>query len=98
MADGKGTQMNTSKLIVYGAAWCPDVTLARRYLDRHGVAYVYRDIDAEPAAMQSLLDLRGEAWVIPTIVLPNGTILDNPSIRELAERLGRPNRKAHHRL
>lgn len=81
-----------SDMIMYGAAWCPDVAMARRYLARHGVDYVYRDIDRDPNAMDELLALRGKAWVVPTLIMPDGTVLDNPSVRELADRLGRPRR------
>ncbi|MGC9468385.1 MAG: glutaredoxin family protein [Anaerolineae bacterium] len=77
-----------SSLVLFGAVWCPDVLMTRAYLDRQGIAYVYRDIDRDPDAMATLLELRGEAWVVPTLVLANGTVLDNPSRRELARRLG----------
>lgn len=80
-------------LIVYGAAWCPDVFMARRYLDRHGVAYDYRDIDKDPEAKAALFDIAGEDWLIPMVVMPDGEILQNPSVRELANKLGRPPRK-----
>lgn len=93
MTDTTPTASDATQIIVYGAAWCPDVTLARKYLDRHGVTYVYRDIDEDPEASKALLALRGADWVVPTIVMPDETILDNPSIRELANRLGRPPRK-----
>jgi hypothetical protein len=40
-----------------------------------------------------LLELRGKDWVVPTLILADGTILDDPSIRDLADLLGRPKRK-----
>jgi mycoredoxin len=86
------TESKGGEIIVYGAAWCPDVTMARRYLDRHGVAYTYRDIDSDEMK-QALVALRGADWVVPTIVMPDGTVLDNPPIRQLANLLGRPRRK-----
>ena len=73
---------------MYGAMWCPDVRRAQVFLDRHDVSYVYRDIDRDEGAMDELLELRGKAWVVPTVVLSDGTILDNPSRRELAKILG----------
>jgi len=80
-------------LIMYGAGWCPDVILAKRFLDRRDVVYDYRDIDTE-AYKQELLDLRGKAWVVPTFVLPDGEMLDNPSMRDLADKLGLPKRRS----
>ncbi len=77
-----------SAIVVFGARWCPAVVRMRAYLDRQDVDYVYRDIDRDPGAMDELLELRGKAWVVPTVVLPDGTVLDNPSPRKLARQLG----------
>jgi mycoredoxin len=76
---------DNAEIIMYGAIWCPDVRRARAYLDRQEVHYLYRDIDRDDGAMDELLELRGKAWVVPTLVLPNGRVLDNPSRRELAQ-------------
>jgi mycoredoxin len=66
------------KLIVYGARWCADVHLTRAHLNRLGIEYDYRDIDRDAGAMDELFALRGKAWVVPTLLLPDGTVLDNP--------------------
>ena len=73
---------------MYGAAWCPDVARTRRYLDRHSVAHTYRDIDEESEAMAALLELRGKDWVVPTLILADGTVLDDPPLRDLARLVG----------
>ena len=87
------TDPNPDKTLrVYGAQWCPDVTLAHRYLDRHGVDYHNCDIDQNPACKAALERLCGEDWVVPTFVFPDGTVMANPSIRDLADKLGRPPR------
>jgi glutaredoxin len=88
------THPNTGDTLrVYGAMWCPDVTLALRYLDRHGVNYRYCDIDKDPEAKAALFNLSGDDWLIPTLVFPDGTVMANPSIRDVADKLGRPPRK-----
>lgn len=85
-------EKTSAEIIMYGTAWCPDVARTRRYLDRHDIDYTYRDIDEEPEAMTALLGLRGKDWVVPTLVLADGTVLDDPSVRDLAALLGRPER------
>ncbi|MCJ7549734.1 MAG: glutaredoxin family protein [Anaerolineae bacterium] len=85
-------EKSSPEFVVYGTGWCPDVARTRRYLDKHDVAYTYRDIDEEPEAMATLLELRGKAWVVPTLVFEDGTILDDPSVRDLADLLGSPKR------
>ncbi len=81
------------KLLVYGARWCPDVFMVCSYLDRHDVAYEFRDIDGDPEARNFLVEVSGENWLIPTLVLPGGEILINPSVRALADKLDRPQRR-----
>lgn len=81
------------KLLVYGARWCPDVLMVCSYLDRHDVAYEFHDIGGDPEARAFLLEVSGEDWLIPTLVLPGGEILVNPSVRTLADKLGRPQRR-----
>ena len=80
----------TPSFILYGTAWCPDVAFARRYLDRHGIAYDYRDIDLNSQARAAILEISGDDWVVPTFLFPDGSVLCNPSIKQLAEKLGKP--------
>ena len=73
-------------LTVYGASWCGDCRNARRYLDSVGVDYRYVDLGADRAA-QALLDDAGYR-AIPVVVTTNGTVLIEPSERELAAAAG----------
>lgn len=88
-----GTAALEEKLLVYGAKWCPDVSMVCSYLDRHDITYEFHDIDVDPEARNFLLEVSGQDWLIPTLVLPGGEILVNPSIRTLADKLGRPQRR-----
>ena len=87
------TDTEKSTLILYGTSWCPDVMFARRYLDRHGIEYEYLDIDADADAKKAILDISGADWLVPTITFSDGSILCNPSIKELANKLGHPKRR-----
>lgn len=64
-------------VIVYGADWCADCHNARLVLDGNNVAYTYINTDdaENMAAMMKLTDGRQE---IPTIVIDESTILENP--------------------
>lgn len=73
-------------LTVYGASWCADCRNTRRYLDGAGVEYRYVDLGADRAA-QTLLDDAGYR-AIPVVVTTNGTVLIEPSERELAAAAG----------
>ena len=69
-------------LTVYGASWCGDCRNTQRYLEAVGAEYRYIDLGVDTAA-QALLDAAGYR-AIPIVVTPDGTILIEPSQRELA--------------
>ncbi len=69
-------------LTVYGARWCGDCRNTQRYLDSVGVTYDYIDLETDRAA-QAMLDDAGYR-AIPVVVTPDGTVMIEPSARELA--------------
>ncbi|TFG71655.1 MAG: NrdH-redoxin [Anaerolineales bacterium] len=83
-------ESDTPAIVLYGTAWCPDVAFVRRYLDRHEIVYDYCDIDLDTQAMAAILAISGADWVVPTFVFPDSSVLCNPSIKALAEKLGNP--------
>jgi len=64
------------------------VRRARRFLDDHQVEYAFVDIDTDRDARAYCDEVHGGSWIVPTIVFPDGTILFDPSARELAAKLG----------
>ncbi len=73
-------------LTVYGARWCGDCRNTQRYLDSAGVTYQYIDLETDHAA-QAMLDDAGYR-AIPIVVAPDGTVMIEPSARELAALTG----------
>jgi glutaredoxin-like protein len=69
-------------LTMYGADWCPDCRRSKRLLDRVGVAYDHRDVEADPAAAAQAQAISGRQS-IPVIVFPDGHHLVEPSDRQL---------------
>ena len=66
-------------LTVYGADWCPDCRRSKKLLDRLGVPYTYLDVDADAAALQTMMSMNGGKQSIPVVVLPDGRHLTEPS-------------------
>jgi mycoredoxin len=75
-------------IILYGTAWCGDCRRARRFLESKGIAYTYIDIEADAAAAAEVERRNNGYKSVPTIVFPDGTVLVEPSNRELAGKLG----------
>jgi len=74
-------------IIVYGADWCADCHRAKSLLDEHNITYEYKDVDSDKAIMDDMLSLVDGKNRIPTIVLNDGTILQEPSNDELLSAL-----------
>ncbi|WKZ51425.1 MAG: glutaredoxin domain-containing protein [Anaerolineales bacterium] len=75
-------------IIVYSAEWCSDCKRSRAFLKRHGIVYENVNVDENPEAAETVKRINGGNRSIPTIVFPDGSILVEPSDRELAEKLG----------
>lgn len=79
--------MTNQSITIYGTAWCGDCHRAKRILGQQQVPYTWIDVDAEPAAEALMLRLNGGVRSVPTIVFPDGSLLVEPSSRELLAKL-----------
>ena len=75
-------------MIVYSTTWCGDCRRAKRFLDAHGIQYKLIDIDGDRDAAREVVRLNGGYRTVPTIVFEDGSVLAEPSDRQLAEKLG----------
>jgi mycoredoxin len=76
------------KILVYGADWCGDCRRSKRFLDTNKIAYNWIDVEANPEEIENMKKLNGGRQSIPTILLPDGTVLVEPSNGELARQIG----------
>lgn len=75
------------KIILYGADWCPDCHRSRDLLDSLKIKYIYLDIDSDPTIKNKMLEITNGLNVIPTIILTDGQILQEPSNQALLKAL-----------
>lgn len=85
----QGSTAPQGQITVYGADWCPDVRRSRALLDGDSVSYAYVDVDQDETAADLVRDLQHGERRIPTIVLPDGSFLVEPSDDSLREALAR---------
>lgn len=57
-----------AEVVVYQTSWCPVCKQAREHLDARGIAYVARDIEADPAAYDDYRALGGTG-AVPLLVI-----------------------------
>ena len=58
--------------------------MAKRWFDSHGVSYEYINIEEDDEAAAYVMKINRGMRSVPTIVFPDGSILVEPSPRELA--------------
>jgi len=79
------TDSTTAKITVYSTSWCAFCHTEKQWLDKLGVPYIAKDIEADPAANEELLKkLNGEFRGVPVTDVGGDMILgfDRPKIQE----------------
>ena len=78
------TTKTGAKIKVYATTWCGDCRFAKRWLDSHGIAYDYINIEEDENAAAYVRQVNGGSQTVPTIIFPDGSILVEPNARDLA--------------
>jgi mycoredoxin len=68
--------------VVYGTGWCAQTQRVRRYLDRLGVPYDFRDMDEDQEAARRVQWWTGGTLSHPTVQI-GGQVLVEPSLEEV---------------
>ncbi len=74
------------KIKMYATTWCGDCRIAKRWFDSHGIPYDYINIEEDEEAAQLVARVNKGMHSVPTIIFPDGSILVEPSPRELARK------------
>lgn len=75
-------------IVLYGADWCGDCRRAKVWLRENNVAFTEIDVEHDEVARERAIEISGRKN-IPVIVLPDGTVLVEPTNAQLAAALGR---------
>lgn len=79
--------MTEELIVVYATDWCWDCLRALRFLDEKNIPYKKINIDQDREGEQFVLRTNNGMRSVPTIVLPDGRILVEPSNQILEEQL-----------
>lgn len=83
-----GVRLPFEGIRVAGALWSPRSHDVKDFLARHQIAYEWLDIEKDTQA-RALVEARGQGLLrLPVVFFPDGSILVDPEIRELAEKTG----------
>ena len=77
----------SGQLIMYTTPWCGFCRNLKKQLARDGIEMTEVDIEQDPAACEFVMSVNGGNQTVPTVVLPEGTTLVNPTAAQVRERL-----------
>jgi len=73
---------------IAGALWSPESHTIKDFLARHMISYQWLDVDKDAQA-QALVEAQGQGGKkLPIVQFPDGTVLVQPSLHELAAKVG----------
>ena len=76
------------QITLYGTDWCGDCHRARWFFDNYGIDYTDIDIDDDPSAAAKVISINQGNRSVPTIVFKDGSVLVEPSIQQLMDKMG----------
>jgi len=74
-------------LTMYSTSWCGYCHRLAGQLDREGIPYTVVDIEHDLAAAEYVMSVNGGNQTVPTVRFPDGSVMTNPSIVQVKERL-----------
>ena len=77
---------NEQKIKMYVTTWCGECRMAKRWFDAHGITYESINIEEDDRAAEYVKRVNRGYRSVPTIVFPDGSILVEPTPRELASK------------
>ena len=72
-----------SMLTMYTTTWCGYCVRLKSQLQRAGVPFEEVNIERDPSAAQFVGSVNGGNHVVPTVLLPDGSAMTNPSIHQV---------------
>lgn len=73
---------------VAGALWSPEAHTVKEFLTRHQIPYRWLDVESDAKARALVEEHNQGTLKIPTVFFPDGGILVDPTIQQLAEKAG----------
>lgn len=78
---------NNAEILMYTTDWCPACWRAKQVMSSLQVSYQEVDIGHDEQASEAVMQLNRGYRSVPTIVFPDGSVLTEPPVHVLVEKL-----------
>lgn len=75
--------LSVRDLTMYSTVWCGYCRRLKAQLDRAGITFHEVDIEHDEAAASFVAGVNGGNQTVPTVLLPDGSVLTNPTIDQI---------------
>lgn len=75
-----------SRIVMYATEYCPDCHRAKAFFETKHIEYLRVGLEENEAAIEFVVDINNGYRSVPTIIFPDGSILVEPSWKELEEK------------
>jgi mycoredoxin len=74
---------------MYSVDWCPDCKRAKFFFKRNNINVLEVNVDADEKGAAFVRELNAGNRTVPTIILPDGSIMVEPSSEDLNKRFSK---------
>lgn len=78
---------HNAEIVMYTTDWCPACWRAKQVMSSMRVRYQEVDIGQDERASQTVMELNRGFRSVPTIVFPDGSVMTEPPVQALVEKL-----------
>lgn len=78
--------LKPNQIVMYSVEWCPDCRRAKFFFKRKKIDVMEVDVNADKNAEAFVKELNHGNRSVPTIILPDGSMMVEPSTEELEEK------------
>ena len=75
--------LKPAQIVMYAVEWCPDCRRAKFFFKRKKIDVLEVDVNADKKAEEFVKGLNNGFRSVPTIILPDGSMMVEPSTEEL---------------
>jgi mycoredoxin len=78
--------LKPTQIVMYAVEWCPDCRRAKFFFKRNKIDVLEVDVNADKNAEAFVKELNNGNRSVPTIILPDGSMMVEPSTEELEKK------------